>query len=203
MAQSDDARDGAPTKRGPSTGAGPGAGSGAKSGARRGGSGGGSAKARRKAARLAAVQALYQVELSGTNTESVLGEFIQHRLGHEVDGDTYVAADPQLFSDILRGASARRAELDELLGNCLDAQWPLERLELLVRATLRAGAFELLVHVDTHPRIIISEYVDVSHAFYAGREPAMVNGVLDKLARAIRAEDLATPDPSRAPSGSR
>ena len=65
-----------------------------------------------------------------------------------------------------------------------------ERLKRLTRAILRAGAFELLVHVDTHPRIVISEYVDVSHAFFAGREPAMVNGVLDKLARAIRPDDL-------------
>ena len=104
MAQSDDARDnaasGASSKRGQT-------GPGGKSGSRR--TGGGSAKARRKAARLAAVQALYQVDLSGTNTETVVGEFIKHRLGHEVDGDTYVAADPQLFSDILRGGSSRQA----------------------------------------------------------------------------------------------
>ena len=198
MAQSDDARDnaasGASPKRGP-------AGSGGKYGSRR--TGGGSAKARRKAARLAAVQALYQVDLSGTNTETVLGEFIKHRLGHEVDGDTYVAADPQLFSDILRGASARQAELDTMLTSCLDATWPVDRLERLTRAILRAGAFELLVNVETHPRIVISEYVDVAHAFFAGREPAMVNGVLDKLARAIRADDLAAPDPSRAPAAGR
>jgi N utilization substance protein B len=90
-----------------------------------------------------------------------------------------------------------------MLASCLDATWPVERLELIMRAILRAGAFELLVHVDTHPRIIISEYVDVSHAFFAGREPAMVNGVLDKLARAIRADDLAAPDPSRAPASGR
>ncbi len=194
MAQSDDARDSAPSKRGQT-------GSGGKSGSRR--TGGGSAKARRKAARLAAVQALYQIDLSGTNAESVLGEFIKHRLGHEVDGDIYVAADPQLFSDILRGASARREELDGMLTSCLDATWPVDRLERLTRAILRAGAFELLVHVDTHPRIVISEYVDVSHAFFAGREPAMVNGVLDKLARAIRPDDLAAPDPSRAPAAGR
>jgi N utilization substance protein B len=149
------------------------------------------------------VQALYQIDLSGTNAESVLGEFIKHRLGHEVDGDTYVAADPQLFSDILRGASARREELDGMLTSCLDATWPVDRLERLTRAILRAGAFELLVHVDTHPRIVISEYVDVAHAFFAGREPAMVNGVLDKLARAIRPDDLAAPDPSRAPAAGR
>jgi N utilization substance protein B len=199
MAQSDDARDnaasGASPKRG-QTGSG-----GGKSGSRR--TGGGSAKARRKAARLAAVQALYQVDLSGTNTETVVGEFIKHRLGHEVDGDTYVAADPQLFSDILRGASARQTELDTMLTSCLDATWPVDRLERLTRAILRAGAFELLVNVETHPRIVISEYVDVAHAFFAGREPAMVNGVLDKLARAIRADDLAAPDPSRAPAAGR
>ena len=145
------------------------------------------------------MQALYQVDLSGTNTETVLGEFIKHRLGHEVDGDTYVAADPQLFSDILRGASARQEELDGMLTSCLDATWPVDRLERLTRAILRAGAFELLVHVDTHPRIVISEYVDVAHAFFAGREPAMVNGVLDKLARAIRRRRSGRPGPFPCP----
>jgi len=90
MAQSDDARDNAASGASPKRGqTGSGGRSGDKSGSRR--TGGGSAKARRKAARLAAVQALYQVDLSGTNTETVVGEFIQHRLGHEVDGDTYVA----------------------------------------------------------------------------------------------------------------
>jgi len=196
MAQSDDARDRATPKRGPSKSEGKTEGKpDVRPSARR--SGGGSAKARRKAARLAAVQALYQIDLTGTNAESVLGEFIKHRLGHEVDGDTYVAADPKLFADIVRGASARREELDTILSNCLDATWPIDRLEMILRAILRAGAFELLVHVDVHPRIAISEYADVSHAFFAGREPAMVNGVLDKLARTLRPDDLAAPDPSR------
>lgn len=152
--------------------------------------GGGSAKARRKASRLAAVQALYQIELAGTNPETVLGEFVQHRIGHEIDGDRYVAAEPQLLADIVRGASARREEIDRMLGAGLDPQWPLERLELLMRAILRAGAFELLVHTDTHARILISEYVDVCRAFFAGREPGMVNGVLDKIARSLRPDEV-------------
>lgn len=165
--------------------------------------GGGSAKARRKAARLAAVQALYQIELAGTNPETVLGEFIQHRIGQEIDGDRYVAAEPQLFADIVRGTSARRSEVDRMVEAGLDPQWPLERLELLMRAILRAGAFELLVHADTHARILISEYVDVCRAFFAGKEPGMVNGVLDGIARSLRPEEVTSAAEGRGGPGKR
>jgi transcription antitermination factor NusB len=164
--------------------------------------GGGSAKARRKAARLAAVQALYQIdlnqiELTGIAVETVVGEFVNHRLGEEIDGAKFVAADPQLFADIVRGAAHRRADVDGMLASALEPRFSLDRLELLLRAILRAGAYELFVHNDTHPRILISEYVDVAHAFFAGREPGMVNGVLDHVARALRPDELAQPDPSR------
>ena len=153
----------------------------------------GSARARRKAARLAAVQALYQVDLVGTPSENVLGEFVKHRLGEDLDdeGATFVSADPQLFADILRGVSARREEVDRILGGVLDANWPIERLEHLLRAILRAGTFELLAHGDTHARIVISEYVDVGRAFFAGKEPGMVNGVLDRIARVLRPDEVA------------
>lgn len=151
----------------------------------------GSAKARRKAARLAAVQALYQVDLTGTQSESVLGEFVKHRIGQDLDGESFVAADPQLFADILRGVSARLDEVDRLLGGTLDGQWTVDRLEHLLRAILRAGAYELLAHGDVHARIVISEYVDVGRAFFAGKEPGMINGVLDRIARALRPEEVA------------
>ena len=157
---------------------------------RRSRSGGGSAKARRSAARLAAVQALYQIDLAGAAPEAVLSEFVKHRLGHEVDGVSYVAADPVLFSVIVRGASERRADIDAMLSAALDAKMPLERLELLLRAILRAGAFELLGQADTHPRIILTEYIEVTKAFYAGRESGVINGVLDHLARRLRPDEL-------------
>lgn len=156
--------------------------------------GGGSAKARRKAARLAAVQALYQIDLSGTGVETVVGEFVKHRLGEEIDGAKFVAGDPQLFSDIVRGAVHRREEVDGILAKALEPRFQIDRLELLLRAILRAGTYEMFVHNDVHPRILISEYVDVAHAFFAAREPGMVNGVLDHVARALRPDELAQPD---------
>lgn len=187
MAQDDDAHGRAPGKRGARGPMG-----------RR--TGGGSAKARRSAARLAAVQALYQIELTDTGVEAVVGEFIKHRFGQEIDGETYVSPDPQLFTDIVRGTSARRGDVDRMVGGALDPRLPFERMEALLRAILRAGTFELLAHGNVHPRITINEYVEVTKAFFAGREPGMVNGVLDHLARVLRADDLATPDPSRAPA---
>lgn len=152
--------------------------------------GGGSAKARRKSARLSAVQALYQINLGGAAVEAVIGEFVQHRLGEVIDDVVCVSADPQLFADVVRGVSARLAEVDGLLTSALDPRYPLARLEMLLRAILRAGAYELFAHEETPPRIIISEYVDVAKAFFAGREPGMVNAVLDNVARVLRPDDM-------------
>ncbi len=149
-----------------------------------------SAKARRSAARLAAVQALYQVELSDGEAEAVIREFLVHRLGEEVNGERFVEPDRELFLAIVRGVIARRAELDALVHGVLDAHWNLDRLELLLRCILRAGGWEILAQRAVQPRIILSEYIDLAHAFFGGKEPAMVNAVLDRLARALRADEL-------------
>jgi len=155
----------------------------------------GGAARRRSVARLLAVQALYQIELnklgpSSAEIDGVVGEFVRHRLGQEIEGEHYGEADRSLFVDIVRGASARQAELDEMLTKALSEEWPVHRLETILRAILRAGAFELLARRDIPPRVVISEYLDVAHAFFAGKEPAMVNGVLDRLAHVLRAEEF-------------
>ncbi len=164
----------------------------------RGRSGSGSAIARRRAARLAAVQALYQIDLAGARVETVLSEFLNLRLGWEVDGDRFVPADPQLFAAIVRGAATRQTDVDAMLDQALAERSRLSRIEPLLRSILRAGAFELLAHHDIEPRILLNEYIDVTHAFYAGREPAVVNGVLDRLAHVLRPDDVNTvrPDPA-------
>lgn len=141
---------------------------------------------RRSVARLAAVQALYQVDLSGTLPEVVIAEFLRHRLGREIDGENYGEADTALFAAIVKGVVAREAELDRALSEALTPDWPLERLETVLRAILRAGAFELLALPDVPARVVISEYLDIAHAFFAGKEPGLVNGVLDRIAHLLR-----------------
>jgi len=141
----------------------------------------------RSAARLAAVQALYQLEMSeDPKPKMVIEEYINHRLGQEIEGDQYVDADAALFSDVTEGAWERRAETEETLVPALSRDWPLDRLESIIRAILRAGAYELIARPDVPTAVIINEYVDVAHGFYERTEASFVNGVLDKVAKAVR-----------------
>ncbi len=156
-----------------------------------------SAKARRSAARLAAVQALYQIAFTRANAEAVLGEFVRHRFDADLDGERYVAPDPPLFGAIVRGVMARREDLDRLVTGALGPAWHFVRLELLLQAILRAGAWELLAQPETDARLVIAEYVNVAHAFFGGREPGMVNAVLDRLARTLRGDELEPADNPR------
>ena len=157
---------------------------------------------RRGAARLAAVQALYQIELTGASPDRVLREFVAHRIGtvpHPKDDagadEAIGETDRELFSAIVRGASERRQELDEMVGSALAQGWSLERMDRVLRALLRAGAFELFARPETPARVAIAEYIAVANAFYHGREPGFVNGVLDKLARVLRPEEMAGAGP--------
>ncbi len=144
----------------------------------------------RGAARLAAVQALYQMDLGGATLPDVIAEFETHRLGKEVDGDQYRDADAAFFRDIDEGVVADQRELDPAVDAALMAGWPLARFDATLRAILRSGAFELAHRADVPGRVVISEYVDVANAFYEGEVPAMVNAVLDALARKLRAAEF-------------
>jgi N utilization substance protein B len=140
----------------------------------------------RSAARLAAVQALYQQEMEGTPVPRLLKEFHDHRLGATIEDETYHDAERDFFDDIVTGADARRVEIDALISGRLAEGWTLERLDRAMRAILRAGAYELIARPDVPVGSVISEYVDVAHAFYDKRESGFVNGLLDGIAKETR-----------------
>ncbi|MCC7273853.1 MAG: transcription antitermination factor NusB [Alphaproteobacteria bacterium] len=148
----------------------------------------------RRAARLAAVQSLYQMELTGASPRQAIAEFVGHRLGTptaeatgEEGGEVALqAADRLLFAAIVEGVKARADDLDGMIGSALSGEWRIERLEVLLRAILRAGTFELFARPETPAAIIINDYVDVAHAFFSQKEPGLVNAVLDRLAHGLR-----------------
>lgn len=153
--------------------------------------GGQSGSGERTAARLAAVQALYQMSISGVSADGVIGEFVEHRFGREIDGLVYEGADRAFFEDLVRGVTTRDAEITTQVQSALDKNRDLDRLEKILAAVLRAGTFELMTRIDVPARVVISEYVDVAHAFFEGPQPGFVNGVLDKLARQVRSAEMA------------
>ena len=142
---------------------------------------------RRGAARLAAVQALYQMDLAGTGLNEILAEFESHWIGREVEGAQYLPAEAAFFRDIVSGVVREQRALDPQIDEALAKRWPLKRIEAILRAALRAGAYELDHRRDVPARVVVSEYADVAAAFVERDETGMVNAVLDQLARKLRA----------------
>ena len=163
----------------------------------------GDTKVGKSAARLAAVQALYQVAATEADYTKVVRDFLAGRLGGtaisedpDTDAETQVRLaemDAGMFSGLVSEAIARQADADDIISASLSAGWPDDRLEDIVRSILRAAVAELLGAEGAPARVIISEYVDITHAFYTGPEPKMVNAVLDKIARVLRSKELVAP----------
>lgn len=149
------------------------------------------ATARRAAARLAAVQALYQRDMEATPEAKLLHEFHQHRLGATIGDAEFNEADVEFFDDVVKGVIAREAEIDAAVSVQLPPEWAFDRLDRAIRAILRAGSYELIARPDIEVGQVIGGYLDVADAFYNVGEKSFVNGVLDAVAKAARAD--ATP----------
>ncbi len=145
---------------------------------------------KRSAARLAAVQALYEMEMSGKGVVEAVAEFEDHWIGQSIDDVEFKPAEEGFFRDLVAGVVGEQLTVDRKVDAALSAGWPLRRVEAVLRAILRAGSFELIGRRDVPARVVISEYVDVAHAFYEGDEPGLVNAVLDTIARDVRGDEL-------------
>ncbi len=139
----------------------------------------------RGAARLAAVQALYQMDIGGTELGSILEQFDPRRAGGEVEGEEYLPADVDFLRQIVSGVLKNQLKIDPLLNQKLSDEWHLTKIDSTLRAILRAGAFELLYKRDIPAKVVINEYLDVAQAFFEGEVPAMVNAVLDKISKEL------------------
>jgi N utilization substance protein B len=148
------------------------------------------AKENRSAARLNAVQALYQMEIAAKGLNEILAEFETHWIGGEIEGEQYHEAEIGFFRDVLKGVLAQQESIDRMIDRTLASGWPLRRVEAVMRAVFRAGAYELVKRKDIPARVVVKEYVDVGAAFLAQDEVGMLNAVLDRLARETRAPEF-------------
>jgi N utilization substance protein B len=148
----------------------------------------------RHTARLAAVQAIYQMELTGNDAESVTQEFCEHRFAETVAerGEP----DEAFFADLVKGVPHHQVEIDQAIAQGLAEDWKLQRIDSILRAILRAGVYELVARKDVPAKVVIDEYLDIAHAFFGSEEPAFVNALLDRVAHRKRAAEFgeAMPD---------
>jgi N utilization substance protein B len=149
----------------------------------------------RSASRLGVVQALYQMELSDQDSESALAEFVEHRLGQELEGEQYPEADNKYFSQILRGVVAQQAEIDGVLAKATGANWAFDRIDTIMRAILRAAVYELIAHAGVPAKVVVNEYLTVASAFYedGSEETGYIGGILFGIARTYRPGEIETP----------
>ena len=102
-------------------------------------------------------------------------------------------AEAAFFRDVVCGVVREQRKLDPLIDAALEQSWPLKRIEAILRAVLRAGAYELDHRRDVPARVVVSEYVDVANAFVERDETGMANAVLEQLARNLRASEFDRP----------
>jgi N utilization substance protein B len=144
----------------------------------------------RGAARMAAVQALYQMELAGGGADEVAAEFADHRFAEFSD-----PPDADFFAAIVTGVPQHQVEIDKAIAACLSQNWTLARVDSILRAILRAAAFELVARRDVPAKVVIDEYVGIARDFFAGDEPGFINAALDTMARRKRAPEFGLPVP--------
>lgn len=149
---------------------------------------------KRRAARFAAVQALYQIELGGNDPQKVVAEFNEHRLSQILEplGEAKSpAVDRELFRRVVVGTAGAIAELDPVIASRLTAGWSLDRCGYMLRACLRAAAFELAHCTDIPVSVVINEYIDLARLFLPGNEASLVHAVLDQIAGTLRPRESA------------
>ena len=141
----------------------------------------------RTRARLAAVQALYQIHLSNkTPAKVVVDETIANGFDQALDTVSIGDVDQEHFSTLVLGVVDRLEEIDALINGALKEGWKTDRLESILLMILRTAIFETLACVDVPSKVILNEYLNITHAFYDGPEKSLVNGILDTLVKQIR-----------------
>ncbi len=158
----------------------------------------------RTGARVAAVQALFQSEQSNEPAEAVVSQFQHHRLGTQpgeggFEEGRVPEADAPLFAAIVMLVAKDSEAVDKVVAAHLDAAWPMAKLDPVLRALLRAACAELRETAANSPpaKVLINEYLDIAHGFFGGDEPRFANGVLDAMARTLRAAEFTGPSRRR------
>lgn len=133
---------------------------------------------KRRKAREIALQTLYAEEISREGWEKAFRETISRR-GSSDEATRYARR-------LVTMVAQRRSELDALIGIRLE-NWKLERVSKIDLIILRIALAELLHCPDVPTNVIINEAIEIAHRFSSRDAGRFVNGILDALAREVRA----------------
>ena len=139
--------------------------------------------------RLVIVQALYQMEMAGTDVSDIINS-LGDRLIFDNNFDYLIShISKKLLRDTINGVIDNQSQIDSIIKKNLSSNWRLNRLDKILKAILRAAVYEISHKLDTPSKVIINEYIDITHSFYSKKEPEFVNAILDKIAIVERESD--------------
>jgi len=132
---------------------------------------------KRREGREAAIQFLFARDMQGTEKPAEPEVFWTL---HSAKASTRAFAE-SLINGVLKNQTDIDARIAELLQN-----FRMERLAAVDRNVLRVATYELLHCPDVPAPVILNEAIDIAKALSAGESGSFVNGVLDRLAKALR-----------------
>lgn len=137
----------------------------------------------RRRAREAALQMLYQTEIGRTSAHETI---VTYWPAHDSAGDVPDAL-RQFADTLVRGTMERLPEIDAMIA--AHAQnWRIERMVVIDRIVLRLCVYELLAELDTPPRVVINEGIELARTYSGEEAVAFVNGVLDSVRKELKRE---------------
>jgi transcription antitermination factor NusB len=137
---------------------------------------------RREQSRQIALQALYQLDVRHEPLGPEIVEFLRES-----------TQEPEVYffaRRLVEGVWGWRETADKLIGEAAE-NWRLERMAVLDRNILRLAAYEISECPDIPPRVAIDQAIELAKRFSAGESGAFVNGILDRILRLIKGDEMA------------
>jgi N utilization substance protein B len=135
----------------------------------------------RRLAREYALQSLYQWQIAHHLPSDIEAQFLAHPFNKKTDLD--------YFKELLHAIPDQYEELDAYMTPFLSR--PIDELDPIELAILRISIYELAKRLDVPYRVIINEAMELTKKFGSIEGYKFVNGILDHIARELRAQEVA------------
>ncbi|NDD48835.1 MAG: transcription antitermination factor NusB [Alphaproteobacteria bacterium] len=136
--------------------------------------------------RLVLVQSLYQMEIAGTDVNEIINSLNSRIIFDSSEDKLINDINKSLFSNLINEIVEKQITIDNEIKKFLSDDWDFNRLDKILIAILRSAFYEIIFQSNTPYKVIIDEYVEISHSFFSGKEPNFTNAILDKLSEAHR-----------------
>ena len=131
--------------------------------------------------RLLAVQALYQISINELSNENSFDTILEEAMRQPGLEELKKKPNYNYAKKILNGFMDNSTQIDLLIRTSLTTSRSLDKLDNLIHAILKLAVYEMKFGPKVPKKVVINEYLNISHIFFTGTESRLINGVLDSF----------------------